>query len=118
MDLDADSGSEKPFQPHPKKPLSRPFNPSLPLALDGLYPCLQNATDWEKANEPSPNLNNPANTTKSVLPSYKEDTGITSLPRLSKFILIASFLASTDPRSEDARKRAGREEGKETTRVR
>jgi len=99
--------------------LSRSFNPSLPLALDVLYPCLQNATDWEKANEPSPNLDNPPNTTKSVLPSYKEDAGITSLPRLSKFILIASFFAFTDPQSEETRKRAGREEEeKETTRVR
>jgi len=78
MDLDADSGSEQPFQPPSEETrmwLSRTFSPSLPLALDGLYPCLQNATDWEKANEPSPNLDNPPTTTKSVLLSYKEDAG-------------------------------------------
>ncbi|KIJ93700.1 hypothetical protein K443DRAFT_684291 [Laccaria amethystina LaAM-08-1] len=107
MDLDADSDSEEPFQPPSEETrmrLSRLFNPSLSLALDALYPRLQNATDWAKANEPPPNLlDNPPTTTKTAVPSDEKDAGITCLPRLSKFILLASFLASTNPPKSDLR---------------
>jgi origin recognition complex subunit 5 len=107
MDLDADSDSEEPFQPPSEETrmrLSRLFNPSLSLALDALYPRLQNATDWAKANEPPPNLlDNPPTTTKTAVPSDEKDAGITCLPRLFKFILLASFLASTNPPKSDLR---------------
>jgi len=107
MDLDADSDSRGPFQPPSEETrmrLSRLFNPSLSLALDALYPRLQNATDWAKTNEPPPNLlDNPPTTTKTMVPSDEKDAGITSLPRLSKFILVAAFLASTNPPKSDLR---------------
>ena len=77
--------------------LSRPLSPSLSLALDALYPHLQNATDCAKADEPPPT------TTKTVVPSDEKDTGLTSLPRLSKFFLVAFFLASTNPPKSDLR---------------
>ena len=106
--MDVDSDSEEPFQPPSEETrmrLSRLFNPSLSLALDALYPRLQNTTDWAKANEPPPNLldNPPTTTTKTVVPSDEKDAGITSLQRLSKFILLASFLASTNPPKSDLR---------------
>ncbi|EDR02087.1 uncharacterized protein LACBIDRAFT_332711 [Laccaria bicolor S238N-H82] len=67
----------EPFQPRPNETctcLSRVFNLSLPLALDVLYPHLQNTTNWAKANEPSPNLHNsPPTTTKNMVPSNKKD---------------------------------------------
>ena len=98
---------EEAFQPPSKEThmrLSHLFNPYLSLALDTLYPHLQNTTDWAKANDPPLNLlDNPPTTTKTIVPSDEKDAGITSLPRLSKFILLASFLASTNPPKSDLR---------------
>ncbi|EDR09875.1 uncharacterized protein LACBIDRAFT_318149 [Laccaria bicolor S238N-H82] len=107
MDMDADSDSQESFQTPSEETrmhLSRLFNPSLSLALDALHPRLQNATDWAKANEPPPNLlDNPPTTTKTAVPSDEKDADIIFLPRLSKFILLASFLASTNPPKSDLR---------------
>ena len=71
MDLDADSDYEEPFQPPSKETcmcLGHLFSPFLSLALDALYPLLQNVTDWAKANESPTNLNNPETTAKPWYP--------------------------------------------------
>ncbi|KAH9476054.1 Origin recognition complex subunit 5 [Psilocybe cubensis] len=89
--------------------LNKLFNPTISAALEVLLPRLTNATDWALANEPPPNLlNMPGSTILQVkLPSiqteYHDQMGIMGLPRMSKFILLASFLASTNPPKSDIR---------------
>jgi len=86
--------------------LSRLFNPSLTTALEALYPRLTNASDWAAANKPEADiLNKPAG---HVLPFTDtnpkfDDVGMKALPRMSKFILVAAFLASTNPAKSDLR---------------
>ena len=77
--------------------LGRLLSPSISLALDALYPRLQNATDWAKANEP-PQISSTTHQ-RPQKPLYR----VTSLPRLSKFILTVFFLASTNPPNFDLR---------------
>lgn len=89
--------------------LNKLFNPTITAALEALLPRLTNATDWALANEPPRNLLSiPGSTSLQVrLPTiqagYHDQAGITGLPRMSKFILLASFLASTNPPRSDIR---------------
>jgi origin recognition complex subunit 5 len=75
------------------------FTPSLTAALDVLYPRLTNATDWALANGPDIQASEEAqchtNTEGSIIVDH--------LPRMSKFILLAAFLASTNPAKSDVR---------------
>lgn len=75
------------------------FTPSLTAALDVLYPRLTNATDWALANDPDMQAQDEAqcqtNTEGSIIVDH--------LPRMSKFILLAAFLASTNPAKSDVR---------------
>ncbi|KAG1746952.1 putative origin recognition complex, subunit 5-like protein [Suillus lakei] len=75
------------------------FTPSLTVALDTLYPRLTNATDWAAANDPDMQVSDEAqsqtNTEGSIIVDH--------LPRMSKFILLAAFLASTNPAKSDVR---------------
>ncbi|KAG2135112.1 OPT oligopeptide transporter protein-domain-containing protein [Suillus clintonianus] len=75
------------------------FTPSLTVALDALYPRLTNATDWAAANDPdmqaSEKAQSQTNTEASIIVDH--------LPRMSKFILLAAFLASTNPAKSDVR---------------
>jgi origin recognition complex subunit 5 len=75
------------------------FTPSLTAALDVLYPRLSNATDWALANDPDMQAPDEAqcqtNTEASIIVDH--------LPRMSKFILLAAFLASTNPAKSDVR---------------
>lgn len=75
------------------------FTPSLTAALDMLYPRLTNATDWALANDPDMHTSEEAqrqtNTERSIIVDH--------LPRMSKFILLAAFLASTNPSKSDVR---------------
>ncbi|THH14773.1 hypothetical protein EW146_g5606 [Bondarzewia mesenterica] len=97
--------------------LLRYFTPSFTLALEALYPRLTNATDWARANSLEPGTMDP---TKSVPSSPRKDKGKARdvgdqdtesdadpiarvLPRMSKFILVAAFLASTNPSKTDLR---------------
>jgi origin recognition complex subunit 5 len=80
------------------------FTASFASAVEAIYPRLMNAADWAAANEPGNDLL----TTNSRVPVAT--TGATSLvgvldylPRMSKFILVASFLASTNPSKSDLR---------------
>lgn len=75
------------------------FTPSLTAALDELHPRLTNATDWALANDPDMPAPEDArcqtNTEGSIIVDH--------LPRMSKFILLAAFLASTNPAKSDVR---------------
>lgn len=85
--------------------LIRLFTPSLSIALEALYPRLTNATDW--AIENAPEYDVLAKTLQSVKEpnqkSKRDESGIKSLPRMSKFILVGAFLASTNPAKSDIR---------------
>lgn len=93
--------------------LIRIFNPSITNALESLYPRLTNATDWAAANEPDSNvLDQPfdqfhtpnAKTGNVVGTQHHQDVNsLSMLPRMSKFILVASYIASTNPTKSDLR---------------
>ena len=96
--------------------LIRLFTPSLSHALESLYPRHTNASDWAAAHEPEADLLSlppmeasmhlgAANATaKGQSGAHSNNTSLVGhLPRLSKFILVASFLASTNPAKSDLR---------------
>ena len=88
--------------------LTRLFSSSLSLALEALYPRRTDASEWAKANEPPGDLLSkpPAEakvTTASPASTLGTGSLLSHLPRLSKFILVASFLASTNPAKSDIR---------------
>ena len=117
MDLDTDEEEEKPKKSafilpseHTRMRLNRLFSSSLTNALESLHPRLSNATDWALSNQPEPNLlSKPlAHTTQQQRPSSSTFSLVTAietnaLPRISKFILVASFIASTNPPKSDMR---------------
>ncbi|KAF5324478.1 hypothetical protein D9611_004546 [Ephemerocybe angulata] len=88
--------------------LTRLFGASLSQALETLYPRLTNASDWAKVNQPPADLLSRSRAEAkigTVEPDSMLGTGslLGHLPRVSKFILIASFLASTNPAKSDLR---------------
>jgi len=114
QNMEVDSNSEDPVLAIPapsevtRLRLLRLFNASLSQALEMLYPRLTNASDWAKVNEPiSDLLSVPPSEAKVATTNPASILGPASLlahlPRLSKFILIASFLASTNPAKSDLR---------------
>jgi len=81
------------------------FLPTFTAALDALYPRLDNAADWAANNDydaaqtsATSNRDSLSSRVKPVS-SFKVD----HLPRMSKFILIAAFVASTNPPKSDIR---------------
>jgi len=95
--------------------LNKLFNASLSTALESLLPRLTNAADWARANEPPDELlsfprtytleqaKGSSSSAKASQSSGDKEEGIRTLPRLSKFILLAAFLASTNPPKSDLR---------------
>ena len=86
------------------------FNPSLTTAMEALLPRQTNAMDWALANEPPDNLLSMTRTEIEHQQQLRQQGSATterhsllSLPRMSKFILIASFLASMNPARSDLR---------------
>lgn len=81
------------------------FLPTFTAALDALYPRLDNAADWAANNDydagQAPGKSNREGllTKGKPISSFRVD----HLPRMSKFILIAAFLASTNPAKSDLR---------------
>lgn len=75
------------------------FTPSLTVALEALYPRLTSATDWAAANDPDIDAPEEAYTQANTEGSIS----VEHLPRMSKFILLAAFLASTNPAKTDVR---------------
>ncbi|KAG7094025.1 hypothetical protein E1B28_007647 [Marasmius oreades] len=102
--------------------LTRAFKPSLKAAMETLHPRIMNAEHWCKINEPEEDvLEKLFQTTGPLSPTrrgYDEDSnllpinkgkgkegqaGIEALPRMSKFILLASYIASSNPAKTDLR---------------
>ncbi|KAF9221234.1 small oligopeptide transporter [Gyrodon lividus] len=76
------------------------FLPTFTAALDTLYPRLTNAADWAADNDYDQGQESGDDGPKrKMLSNVKVD----HLPRMSKFILIAAFLASTNPAKSDMR---------------
>ncbi|KAJ6551208.1 origin recognition complex subunit 5 C-terminus-domain-containing protein [Mycena capillaripes] len=108
IDMDVDDDSE--LQPPPedvRMRLIRVFKPSFKTALETLYPRLNHAARWAEMNDPEPNLLAKRPSQTQPLPEVGEvevdDGRIADLPRLSKFILVAAYLASTNPHTSDLR---------------
>ncbi|KAF8344580.1 origin recognition complex subunit 5 C-terminus-domain-containing protein [Amanita rubescens] len=80
--------------------LSRLFKPTLTNALEELYPRITNATVWANLNSSPPDPDYISLSRPSTDP---QATGLSTLPRMSKFIIIAAFLASTNPAKSDVR---------------
>ncbi|RDX41623.1 hypothetical protein OH76DRAFT_188022 [Lentinus brumalis] len=98
--------------------LLRLFTPSLTAALESLYPRLSNATHWARVHAPpSDLLTMPREGAPNALaaqvatnaarlngqPDRPTEAGIDALPRMAKFVLVAAFLASTNPARSDLR---------------
>ena len=87
--------------------LIRLFTPSLTTALEALYPRLSNAAEWAAGNQPQRNLLSSgfsgANLIDKSVPQKSQGTLTDVLPRISKLILLAAFLASTNPTKSDIR---------------
>jgi origin recognition complex subunit 5 len=104
-----DPGEIPPVSEDARMRLTRHFTPSLTAALEALYPRLMNAAEWASANQPPANLLDPStggvdlDRRKGMGTGTTTKTGLSSLPLLSKYILIASFFASTNPPKSDLR---------------
>lgn len=98
--------------------LLRLFTPFLTAALESLYPRLSNATHWARVHAPpSDLLTMPREGAPNALaaqvatnaarlngqPDRPAEAGIDALPRIAKFVLVAAFLASTNPSRSDLR---------------
>ncbi|KAH7909749.1 OPT oligopeptide transporter protein-domain-containing protein [Hygrophoropsis aurantiaca] len=87
--------------------LTRYFTPSLTAALEALLPRLTNATDWAIENDPDldamENGTRRGERAKRAVEPVTTSISVTHLPRMSKFILVAAFLASTNPAKSDMR---------------
>ncbi|KAF8553155.1 putative origin recognition complex, subunit 5-like protein [Imleria badia] len=75
------------------------FLPTFTAALDALYPRLDNAADWAANNDYD--VANSDGVSNRVKPA--SSINVNHLPRMSKFILIAAFVASTNPPKSDVR---------------
>ncbi|TBU58295.1 origin recognition complex subunit 5 C-terminus-domain-containing protein [Dichomitus squalens] len=122
-DPDAEGDLEDPHEIPPvdedaRIRLLRLFTPSLTAALDTLYPRLTNAAHWARVHAPPPDLltihlgHAPealvaqaaanAASIRASAPGLTE-AGIDALPRMAKFVLVAAFVASTNPARSDLR---------------
>ncbi len=88
--------------------LIKAFRDSFIVALEQLYPRKISALSWSQVNYPPDNfLSKPPNEGPSIpvrLPDIDSGgTLLSGLPRMAKFVLVASFLASTNPPKTDLR---------------
>lgn len=86
--------------------LTRLFTPSLTAALEALYPRIATASEWAKDNRPEQHLladTSSGRVASTIRISDGDDSKMGLLPRLSKFILVAAFLASTNVARTDLR---------------
>lgn len=87
--------------------LIRLFTPSFTTALEALYPRSSNAAEWAAENQPRRNLLSSgfsgANLVDRSVSPASQGSLTDVLPRMSKFILLAAFLASTNPTKSDIR---------------
>jgi origin recognition complex subunit 5 len=88
--------------------LIRLFTPSFTAALETLFPRLSSANAWAKANTPPTNLLSIPPKHLPSIPIHRPEHQdvyrvLKGLPRIAKFILVASFLASNNPAKTDMR---------------
>ncbi|KAK7052131.1 origin recognition complex subunit 5 C-terminus-domain-containing protein [Favolaschia claudopus] len=104
-DVDMVGDSLQPPSEDTRMRLIRTFKPSFKAALETLYPRLDHAKHWAAAQESR--LGSSQESGSGGIPDRKGDeenedgVRITDLPRMSKFILIAAHLASTNPPKSD-----------------
>lgn len=82
------------------------FMPSLSNAVENLYPRILSAKEWSNTNTPPNGMRlsrAPAKLPQppAAGPVYTDE--LPELPKISNFILLASFLASHNPAKTDAR---------------
>ncbi|KAI6022280.1 putative origin recognition complex, subunit 5-like protein [Pisolithus microcarpus] len=106
-DPDVDGGHELDIQlPNTdgRLRLFKYFSSSFTHALETLYPRLTNAADWASENDWDPTESPPETQSGSTRENARKSVArMANLPRFSKFILIAAFLASTNPAKSDMR---------------
>ncbi|KAJ7220673.1 origin recognition complex subunit 5 C-terminus-domain-containing protein [Mycena pura] len=87
--------------------LIRIFKPTFKAALESLYPRLDHAASWAASHEPEANLlAKPASETQPLADDGEVEVGdgrMADLPQMSKFILVAAYIASTNPHTSDLR---------------
>ncbi|RPD65379.1 hypothetical protein L226DRAFT_567376 [Lentinus tigrinus ALCF2SS1-7] len=120
-----DGDADGKHEPHELQPptedtrlrLIRLFTPSFTAALESLYPRLSNAMDWARVHAPPVDLllmppgHAPEALAAQVVTNAASlntqhgptEAGIEALPRMAKFVLVAAFLASTNPARSDLR---------------
>lgn len=110
IDLDDPALLElRPPDEHTRMRLTRLFTDSFSRALEHLYPRRTNALAWARANVPPENLLSiPPRQVVSVATRLPEECSrgeapLRALPRMAKFVLVAAFLASTNPAKTDMR---------------
>jgi origin recognition complex subunit 5 len=79
--------------------LLRLFTPSFTTALDVLHPRYMDAAAWVQADAVATSTEGVA----SMDPASRLDESIRALPRLARFVLVAAYLASTNPAKSDLR---------------
>ncbi|KAL7284243.1 hypothetical protein ACG7TL_001525 [Trametes sanguinea] len=90
--------------------LTRLFTPSFTAALEALYPRINHASQWARTHAPPTDLLSvpPAHAAQALqahtaAAQTSTSAGLEALPRMAKFILVAAFLASTNPARSDLR---------------
>lgn len=86
--------------------LIRLFTPSLTTAIESLYPRLISLKEWREVSAPPAGFRLSQSMGHAFPPPKIVTPGISMFPqlsRLSKFIILASFLASTNPAKTDVR---------------
>ena len=86
--------------------LTRLFTPSLTAALEALHPRHTSAAAWARTHAPPPDLLRipPAHAASAMRAADASDgADALALARMAKFVLVAAFLASTNPPKSDVR---------------
>ncbi|KAA1472762.1 hypothetical protein DENSPDRAFT_801542 [Dentipellis sp. KUC8613] len=110
---------EREIEPPPedvRMRLMRRFAPSFGAALDALYPRLTNAAAWARAQAAleevplfasAPSSSSVAKGKAREMPGDREraaeQAAVAALPRMARFVLVAAYLASTNPPKTDVR---------------
>ncbi|TFK29790.1 hypothetical protein FA15DRAFT_751948 [Coprinopsis marcescibilis] len=105
MDVDEDVDHVQPPSEEDRLRLIRLISGSFPAAFESLYPRLMNADDWAKANQP-PSLASRTLDLRATTNTVEDQSSahlLEYLPKISKYILVASYLASTNPAKSDLR---------------
>ena len=78
----------------------------IAAAAQALYPRMKSAEEWARENEPTVplSLDNPtANVLATTNLIRKEEKPYADLPRMARFLLVASYLCSYNPTRADVR---------------